>query len=343
LKNLQASNFAEFRKVFTAKLLKMFLIPSDMFDNVKGKFPIGFFIYDCGQSEVFKGVNADVYDKNGNFLLKKSIFNFDEGKGKLNTFISEFSRNGNGHYFSIGNFHSNSNDFQHQNDVFIDNEQGKKTFGGLHCEISQKNLMICAIGFAVRHCIEATWLNDRDQFLYPNEGWKTDTEFQNDCLAFTLFHGQNKISAKYGTNHWIPFTEQEINASAKFESNFMTNFIQGKLKPNGNGNLYEPEKVRTTPLEFSSEATAVFDAGRELWKYYHKVIKELPEWADKPNVNASLYDIKEYFQGRNEKGKMNNKSADETYNQLIAELRNSLQKLGEKIEPRVYQYGFLKR
>jgi len=179
-------------------------------------------------------------------------------------------------------------------------------------------------------------------FCILNE-WENDTEFQNDCLAFTLFHGQNRISCKEGTNHWIPFTEQEINAVAKFDSNFMTNFIQGKLKPNGNGNLYEPEKVRTTPLEFSSEATAVFDAGRELWKYYHKIIQEIPQWGEKPNVNASLYDIREYFQGRNEKGKMNNKSTDETYNQLIAELREKLKILAEKIEPRVYLYGFLKR
>ncbi|MEZ4724887.1 MAG: hypothetical protein R2863_09565 [Candidatus Kapaibacterium sp.] len=45
--------------------------------------------------------------------------------------------------------------------------------------------------------------------------------------------------------------------------------------------------------EFSEEATAVFDAGRELWKYYHS--------QPNVNVNASLYDIREYFQGRNEK------------------------------------------
>ena len=50
--------------------------------------------------------------------------------------------------------------------------------------------------------------------------------------------------------------------------------------------------VPCTSLEFSAEARTVFDAGRELWGYYHS----------QPNckVNASLYDIREYFQGRNE-------------------------------------------
>jgi hypothetical protein len=60
------------------------------------------------------------------------------------------------------------------------------------------------------------------------------------------------------------------------------------------------------------------------------------------NPNASLYDIREYFQGRNEAGKMNNKSKDEHYNQLIASLRESLKTLAKKIEPKVYEYGFLK-
>ncbi|MDR0328169.1 MAG: hypothetical protein LBI05_07740, partial [Planctomycetaceae bacterium] len=63
----------------------------------------------------------------------------------------------------------------------------------------------------------------------------------------------------------------------------------------------------------------------------------------KCNVNASLYDIREHFQGRNEAGKMNNKSEDDTYNGLIANLRSALKTLAEKIEPKVYEYGFLKR
>jgi len=344
LKNLQSTNFELFRKVFSAKLLKTFLVPADTFDNVKGKFPIGFFIYDCAKNETFSSIDADVYDRNGNFVFKKRIFSYDDTEGKINNFIAELSKNGNGHYTIIGNFHSNSNDFQHQNDVFIDNKQAKKTFGGLHLAINEKNLMICVIGFAVRHCIEATWLNDRDQFLYPNDGWQTDTEFQNDCLAFTLFHEQNKISSKDGTNHWIPFTEYEVDAKELFSSHFMVNFIKGKLKPNGNGTLYEPEKVRTTPLEFSPEAKALFDAGRELWKYYHS--QEFPtSYLAETNYNpdASLYDIKEHFQGRNQKGKMNNKSADETYNNLISNLREKLKQLAEKIEPKVYQYEFLKK
>ena len=103
----------------------------------------------------------------------------------------------------------------------------------------------------------------------------------------------------------------------------------------------EPENRKA--IEFSSEAQAVFDAGRELWKYYHKTIYHIPILGEaEEDVNAALYDIRAYFQGRNEQGKMNNKSEDERYMTLIGNLREKLQQLAEKIEPKVYAYGFLK-
>jgi hypothetical protein len=89
---------------------------------------------------------------------------------------------------------------------------------------------------------------------------------------------------------------------------------------------------------FSAEALAVLDAGWELWKYYHaqtKTNRTAP-------VNASFYDIREFFQGRNDKGAMRTKSDNATYNELLAALRNSLRTLTEKIQPKVYEYGFLK-
>jgi hypothetical protein len=196
------------------------------------------------------------------------------------------------------------------------------------------------IYFSVRKAIEATWLNDRDQFLYPNDNWQTDAEFHNDCLAFTFF--SNNIQSKFGVNHWIPFTEQEVNAKEKFESNFMTDFIKGKLKvENGKLDLFHNQDNQGNPKnhgsdkrQFSDEAQAVFDAGRELWKYYH-LQKDI-------NVNASLYDIREHFQGRNDKGRMNSRSTDEIYTKLIGTLREKLNLLADKIAPKIYEYEFLK-
>lgn len=89
------------------------------------------------------------------------------------------------------------------------------------------------------------------------------------------------------------------------------------------------------PRQFSIEATAVFNAGIELWKHYHS--------QDNVNVNASLYDIKLHFQGRSDKGRMNAKSTDEKYTELMGNLRQKLNLLSDKIAPKVYEHEFLIR
>jgi hypothetical protein len=60
------------------------------------------------------------------------------------------------------------------------------------------------------------------------------------------------------------------------------------------------------------------------------------------NANASLYDIREYFQGRNERSRMNAGGEDSTYTELIANVRDNLKILAKKTQPKVYEYGFLK-
>jgi hypothetical protein len=203
--------------------------------------------------------------------------------------------------------------------------------------ITQNNITQFCIYYSVRHCIEHTWLNHHDQFLYPNDEWKKDIEFQNDCLAFALFHGKNKIKSSEGVNHWIPFTEAEVNCKKRFESRFMSDFISGKITPpldsDAAASHDEKKTQKQTPLKFSLEASAVFDAGLELWKYYHS--------QSNANANASFYEIREHFQGRKANGNMNTKSTDAKYNELIGTLRDSMKILAKKIKPKVYEYGFL--
>ena len=341
LKNLQSPNFSDFRKEYRAKLEKIFIVPADTFDNVKGQFPISFQIWDGAKQEDFKQINADIYNEEGSFLNVKNISSYDN-----RNFINEWiiSTRNRGTEKNIAYISCKGNDFSNTNYIFIINnkEQLPHPRGSW---VTDKNLIEIAIYFSARHCISATWLNDRDQFLYPINGWQTDTDFQTNCLAYTLFHGQNRISSTEGTNHWIPFTEQQVNAPARFTSHFMTDFIAGKLHTptlkeqnlftlSGQEDPYSANPyIPTQPLQFTPEAQAVFQAGKTLWQYYFT--------QSNANPNASLYDIREHFQGRNEKGKMNNKSEDETYNRLIASLRQALATLAKAIEPKIYEYQFL--
>ncbi|MDR1922846.1 MAG: hypothetical protein LBQ66_00610, partial [Planctomycetaceae bacterium] len=120
---------------------------------------------------------------------------------------------------------------------------------------------------------------------------------------------------KDGVNHWLPFRALEVNAADNFASEFMADYL----------NEY------CTPL--SAPATAVHNAGKALWTYYHE--------HDNIELNASLYEIREYFKGRNGNGRLNTTSTDKKFNVLDKTLRNSLNALAEAIKPKVYEYGFL--
>jgi hypothetical protein len=80
LKNLQAPKFSEFRAFFQAKLEKLFITPADTFDNVKGQFPIGFFIWDTKKKEEFKYIEADIYNQKEVFIGIKNICTYDNTK-----------------------------------------------------------------------------------------------------------------------------------------------------------------------------------------------------------------------------------------------------------------------
>lgn len=322
LKILQAQNFKRFRQAFDYKLEDFFVVPADTFDNVQGKFPIGFFIWNTSKQQEFEEGIADVYNRKGEFEGKKTFYgNLPDS---INKWIKVYD---NPLSLNVGYMENPTPDIQNNKYLCITNDKG--TRHNNYSVFNSESMFPSCIYFSARLCMPSTWLNDRDQFIWPNDNWMKDAEFQSDCLAFTLFHGQNRITSTQGINHWIPFDEDEVGCEDDFDSHFMTEFIRGEL-----GSVSDSPFVPKKKLRFSKEAITVFNAGKALWKYYFKHNGATP--------NASLYDIREFFQGRDENGRMLNTSSDETYNGLIADLRSKVEKLGEKIRPKVYEYGFLK-
>ncbi|CCG57173.1 hypothetical protein WESB_1708 [Brachyspira pilosicoli WesB] len=331
LKYITGNNFKSFREIFKTKFLKGFVVPADTFDNVKGDFPISFIIWNTNIKEKFDNISLNIFDENENELGKKTFFTYDNNIKNIGKWIAQYKEKST--ELSIGMINTGRIDFQNQKLVYIKNDISDVAHSAM---ITKNNLIPICVFFAIRLCIKADWLNDRDVFLYPKNSWEDDTEFQNDCAAFTLFHPQNRISSEQGVNHWIPFTENELNAKDSFASHFMTDFLSGKIKKtiSDNDSLFGTNTKSSSPLKFSSEANAVFEAGLSLWKYYHSF--------DLINVNASYYDIRAFFQKFNDKGRMNPTSKDETYNSLLADLKSKMDILAQKIAVKVYEHGFLK-
>lgn len=312
LKYVNSSNFVQFRTWFLAKFKAGFVVHANTFDNVKGNFPIGFLIWDMADKREIRTVQCSIIENDGTMNGSKHFYS-EQNQKNINKWVKEFDTNSS---CAIGLLDTRGNDFQNQNYIYITDANFIVTAHSMGITITQKNLIALCVYFSVRHCIKATWLNNRDQFLYPNDGWKTDAEFQNDCLIFTIFHSQNRVKSAQGTNHWIPFKPSEVNSDNDFDSSFMSDFIRNR--------------------NFSPEAAAVLDAGKALMTYYHS--ENDPEL----NVNASLYEIREYYRGRTDKGRLMSKSDDKEFQKLDDVLKFTLKQLAEKIVPKVYQYGFLK-
>jgi len=347
LKYVSSPNFSMFREMFKAKCQKGFVVRADSFDNVKGCFPIAFTVWNLNFKASYSRVSCDVVENNRAITGIKRFYSHAKNTETINDWLKQFHC---GKYdVEIAAMCCKGTDFQ--NSIFVNinhrdqlkgvgNSKGITKFG-----ITAQNLIPSSIYFSVRKVIPATWLNDRDQFLYPKESWKNDLEFHNDCLAFTIFN--TNVQSKYGTNHWIPFREYDVGAKNNFDSRFMFDFFMGNdtsylrveetplLYMAGVGGGEDAVKFeKQTKHIFSLKACSVFKKAFILWKFYHSKCGN--------NPNASLYDIREHFQGRDEKGKMNLKSKDEEYNEMIGDLRASLKTLARNIEPKVYEHGFLR-
>ncbi|XXQ68543.1 hypothetical protein ACKLNO_01360 [Neisseriaceae bacterium B1] len=174
----------------------------------------------------------------------------------------------------------------------------------------------------MRRLIAPTWLNDRDQFLQPNQ--TLPESFYTDCLIYMLFSDSNLTAgtAKDGLewngktwqliNHFIPYTEQQVGAKSKFQSHFMSDYLANK--------------------KLSKEAQAVYDAGLALWQAFYAadIERKVREEYLLQNADVGWYQIRNAL-------KIAAPQTDFT------PLESAYKKLAEKLEPLVYEYGFLKK
>ncbi|WP_120922403.1 nucleoside 5-triphosphatase RdgB (dHAPTP, dITP,XTP-specific) [Helicobacter pylori] len=279
-----------------------------------------------------------MFDSSGGFLGYKNIVN--ENVENIHMWLKQKEKIDNMEI--LGYIDTPTPDFQGSSSVAIINKKNSSKRHSVYFAIASSNILFGSVFFSIRHCIKATWQNDRDQFYAPyDDTWQDDSEFKNNCLAFMLFHTQNRITTAQGTNHFIPFSEDEVDSKERYLSHALLDFLKGKIKESKESDsLFLNAKKENKPLKFSSSASKVFDAGKEIYRYYHT-----QDFTHTPyNANASLYDIKEFFQGRNAQGRLNSpdKAKDEYYKQLYVNLKDALKDLAKEIQPKVYEYGFLR-
>ena len=345
LKYVNAPNFEQFRSIWSAQFLSGFVVHNKAFDGLTGNFPIGFLIWQTNQNSrvrsVISKIAVNVLDKKANPIGEKCFYNLPKDT-YLNVWLDRPRankteviplKNGIEPYVgtarvktwsnnAIAYMYCGVNDLQHaeQQTVMFSSVYG----GGNGFYITPDNLWQAAVVFSVRRLIKPTWLNDRDQFLQPSE--PLSEEFKIDCVIWMLFNRCNRTASANNlewdgktwsiVNHFIPFTESEVGAKGRFESDFMVQYLAEKL--------------------LSSEATALLDAGRELWKIYFSEtdvhnIREAYK-LNSPDVG--------WYQIRNALG-VRNKSGDYQPIDFTA-FEEAYEDLSDKLRPQVYELGFLR-
>lgn len=277
LKYVNAPNFELFRNVWEAKYLDGFIVHSRAFDGLKGNFPIGFLIWDQSSQTAIRNVTANALDRTG-ALVDEKTFAARAKSSLLNAWISPPKAQGdpaiplsnaltvsnnprrklwcNG---AVGFLFAGNNDLQNASTGTCVTSSIYTGRNGGGVWILPDNLERAAIVFSVRRLIKPTWLNDRDQFMQPSQ--PLSDEFKSDCLVWMLFNGSNLTAGADGlhwndrvwslTNHFIPFSETQVGAKARFESDFMLRYMDG--------------------MAFSPEAKAVLDEGRKLFQRFHSI------------------------------------------------------------------------
>lgn len=352
LKYVNAPNFEEFRKNISIKYLDGFIVHSKSFDGLKGDFPIGFLIWKTSKeyTEFPAEISCEVLDKDAKPIGQKYFYNIPNDQ-YLNVWIKRPKINSedaiplsncitvspmskprvkNWSDNAIAYMCTGTNDLQNAASYTFILSSVAGRGNGLF--VTPENLWKCAVLFTVQKIIPHTWINHNDQFLQPNS--ELSDEFKSDCLVWMLFNGKNLTAGADNlvwdnrewsiTNHFIPYTEDEVNAPDRFESDFMVRYIEKQPHLSG------------TDSPFSPEARAVLEEGKKLWRAYFSATDERTV-RDKYKLNrsdAGWYQIRGALKSRSESGDFPPVS--------FTAFETAYRTLTEKLRPLVFKYGFLR-
>lgn len=368
MKYVNAPTLERFRQVWNATYLDGFVVHNKAFDGLSGKFPIGFLIWKTNQKikTNITEIRAEVLDKEAKAIGEKTFFNIPNDQF-LSRWIKRVKPNNvdvvplknaitpatvtkdiRGMKWADGAIacmDCAGNDLQHAEQHTVIFSSGYGSAGGF--TITDMNLWQAAIVFSVRRLIIPTWLNDRDQFLQPTK--ELTEEFKNDCLIWMLFNRSQRTASandlewngkKWSiVNHFIPFTEEEVNAPERFESDFMVQYLSSlpviarheAILPIEKDELYNKYNKQLSP-----EALKVLQAGKVLWQAYfaNTDVRSVRDELKLNRADVGWYQIRKALQARNASGDfapVSFKPFEEAYKTL-----------SEKLQPQVYELGFLR-
>lgn len=329
-------------KFFDYKFESGFVFSSKNFQGCKGKFPVGFVVWNMFNHKPLtqQKISLDVFNDNLEKFAVKKIHTENDNKF-LNKWINRPSNVNkfppmssaltiyDGKYVRCDRVAENflsgficvSNDFLHQNwTSFLPGAY----WGGSGMSITPENFEQAMIVHMVRRLPKATWLNDRDQFMQPTKN--LPTEFINDSVIWSLFANSNNTTAISDVeyegkiyqiqNNFYPFKLEELINWNCADFDIAQQIYLANIR---NDDRFVAKWI--AQHEFSPEAQQVIDSARLIYQNFYAKLDSL----DKSKFKISTWDAGWY----------------QIRMSLNVNLSTEMKLLGEKLLPQIYELGFL--
>lgn len=350
LKYLNAPDSAEYRdKFFNYKYEAGFLFESTAFHGVKGKYPIGFLIWNLSKPRNQDAIDIDISDKNArtvglkhlrltgkNDVLNKWFLRPANSKAcvlpPLSNGITVSHDNVDTRHRArpdfLASICSKGNDFQNSKYVsMLSSPSASAGAFSVNAETFVKALTI----HAVRKIPRPTWLNDRNQFLAPHT--PPPEEFLHDCVAWSLFASSNETTSLKDVayqnqiyhikNNFFPFIIREMRDWEVSDPEIKSQLIHDQDR-------FVAKWIETHSMSIASKK--LFDKGREVYRIFYAKLFDMDTKPFRISAwDAGWYQIRRCLN-------RHNFGTDE-----LKSLALCHRELGEKILPLIESLGFLDR
>ena len=348
LKFINSTNDRMFRDTaFRYVFQRGFIFEAKNFHGTKGKFPVGFTVWDMGRSEHLESqrIVLDIFDRTVHKIGQKTVMSvpkdrflstwvprprnmavFPAFKSAIN--IAHANKDIRDRICEgfLGSLDNAGNDVQNSNRVGL--YSGPFATAGAH-SITAENFEKSLVVHAVRRIVPNTWINDRDQFMQPNK--ELSAEFVSDCVVWSLFANSNQTSALRdviykGTtyqveNNFFPFTTEQVRS----------------WKPSDNdialGALHASDRFVALWLQrqrLSAEASTLMHSAAVVYRLYFAHLSDLRT----PKYSIASWDAG-WWQIRNTLRDQNLASEE------LAQLAFARKVLQHKLLKAIYEYGFI--
>ena len=237
----------------------------------------------------------------------------------------------------LGYFHNNANSIQY-NPTYVG--LYSMSFASAHgLPVLKENFTRCTALFTARKLINGNWVNDKDEYLAPNEDHPEYKRFEADAIVYSLFHNSSnqtsmrKITYKGKTydipNEFFWMSRDRMTQLANENNNaFMFNDARTSKERYVYTLLNNPEissLLSPTAKQLLDMATAMME----------KTVKYRPLFeSDHPNHHIHTWDAG-YYQLK------------DLWKEYLPEefkiFRNLFKQFENELRPLVYQLGFLRK